>query len=79
MENEKKNGTSALKALFIFVGAVVTIGAVLVVLYSLFKKYFKITFECNSEDCDCFEDDCDCCEPLCYTSDDAIVDEVDAE
>ena len=69
--NENKRYSDGLKALFVVVGAVVTIGAVVAVLYSLFKKYFKITFETGADDCcDCFGDDCDNCEPICYTGDD---------
>jgi len=70
MEDNKKKLSDGLKALFIVVGAIVTIGAVVAVLYSLFKKYFKITFETGADDCcDCFGDDCGC-EPICYCGDD---------
>ena len=67
--NENKRYSDGLKALFIVVGAIVTIGAVVAVLYSLFKKYFKITFETGGDCCDCFGDD-DNCEPICYCGDD---------
>ena len=50
MENKK---CCSLKTIFVIVGAVVSIGALVLVLYTVFKKYFKVTF-----DCDC---DCDCC------------------
>ncbi|MCQ2456997.1 MAG: hypothetical protein MJ096_06550, partial [Clostridia bacterium] len=66
MGNEKKCG--GLKTLFIVIGAVVTVAAVLGVLYSLFKKYFKITFECEDGCCDCFDDECSC-EPVCCCGD----------
>ena len=70
--NCEKRSSDALKALFIVVGAIVTIGAVVAVLYSLFKKYFKITFETGADDCcDCFGDDCGC-EPICYCGDDDL-------
>ncbi len=72
---EKKNCT--LKTIFTVIGALVSIAAVLVVLYTIFKKYCKITFECdgNCEGCDgcdeeCFEEDCDCFEPICCCQDD---------
>lgn len=53
----EKKSSDGLRALFIVVGAVVTIGAVAATLYALFKKYFKITFENDCGDCcDCFED-----------------------
>lgn len=74
MNCENKRCSDALKALFIVVGAIVTIGAVVAVLYSLFKKYFKITFETGADDCcDCFGDDCSC-EPICYCGDDDDLD-----
>lgn len=63
MENKKKLA-DGLKALFIVVGAVVTIAAVLITLYNIFKKYFKISFECNTGNVyDCFDGACDDCEP----------------
>lgn len=74
---ENKKASDGLRALFVIVGAVVTIGAVVAVLYSLFKKYFKITFETGSDDCDCFGEDCTC-EPVCYCGcDDEDCDEAD--
>ncbi len=73
---ENKKASDGLRALFIIVGAVVTIGGIIALLYSLFKKYFKITFETGSDDCcDCFGEDCDC-EPVCYCGCD---DETDAD
>ena len=74
---ENKKGSDALKGLFIVVGAIVTIGAVVAVLYGLFKKYFKLTFETGADDCcDCFGDDCGC-EPICYCVEDDIDDTED--
>ncbi len=68
---EKK---SSLKTLFAIIGALVSIAAVVVVLYTIFKKYCKITFECdgNCDGCDeeCFEEDCDSYEPICCCQDD---------
>ena len=42
MEDNKKKLSDGLKALFIVVGAVVTIAAIAITLYNIFKKYFKI-------------------------------------
>ena len=78
-ENGKK-GSDTLKGLFVIVGAIVTIGAVLAVLYGLFKKYFKVTFEYDTDSCDdCFDDDCDNCEPVCYCNDQQDEDSDDDE
>ena len=52
---ENKN---TLKTFFIIVGAVVSIGAIIAVLYTVFKKYFKVTFECDDCDCDCCDGEC---------------------
>lgn len=53
---EKKR--SSLSTFFIIIGAIVSIGAVLVMLYTFFKKYFKITFECDGDDdTECFDDE----------------------
>ena len=69
--NKEKKSSEALKALFIIVGAVVTVGTVIMVLYSLFKKYFKITFECSNDDCDdYFDDEYEDYEPICCCEDD---------
>ena len=58
---ETKSPTlSALKVVFIIVGAFVTIGTLAIVAYKLFKKYCNVTFECDCDDCDC-----DCCEGEC--------------
>ena len=58
MEN-KKSTFDALKVVFIVVGAVVTIGTLAILAYKLFKKHFKVTFECDGENfCDdCFPED----------------------
>lgn len=47
----------ALKVVFIIIGAVVSIGALVAVAYTVFKKYFQVTFECDGDCCDC-EDEC---------------------
>ncbi len=52
---ENKN---TLKTFFIIVGAVVSIAAIFAVLYTVFKKYFKVTFECDDCDCDCCDEGC---------------------
>lgn len=68
MENKK---CCSLKTFFVIIGAVVSIGALIVVLYTVCKKYFKITFDCDGEceGCDgceeCFEEDCETYEPIC--------------
>lgn len=80
MENKKN---CSLKAIFTIIGAVVSIAALCIVLYNVFKKYFKITFVCDG-DCDCcdgccdeecFEDDCEGYEPICCCQDDEEADE----
>ncbi len=73
MKRERTTG-DVLKLIFVIVGAVVSIAALAAVVYTVFKKYFKVTFECDGEcdDCDecgCFDDrDSDDCEPT-YTED----------
>ena len=69
MENKK---CCSLKTIFMIIGAIVSIAAVIVVAYTIFKKYFKITFDCdgNCENCDgcdeeSFEEDCENYEPIC--------------
>lgn len=57
--SEKKTGV--LRTIFIIVGIVVTLAAAALVVYKVFKKYFKITFECG--DANICEDDCFCDEP----------------
>ena len=54
----EKNKRSSLSTFFIIIGAVVSIGAILVMLYTFFKKYFKISFECDGDgDTECFDDE----------------------
>ena len=65
--NEKR--TDALRVIFIIVGVVVSIGALVAVAYTLFKKYFKVTFECDGDCCDC---DCDDCMHDCEDEDEEL-------
>ena len=74
MENKK---CCSLKTIFMIIGAIVSIAAVIVVAYTIFKKYFKITFDCDGNCADCdgcdeeyFEDECEAYEPICCCQDD---------
>ena len=70
---EKKS--SVVKVVLITVGVIAAIGAILAVLYTLFKKYFTITFECGDcENCDedCFDDELAFDEPICCEADDIL-------
>ena len=63
-----------LKGIFITVGVLASLAALLAVAYTLFKKYFKITFECDDdcEECGCCCDECDedsVVEPICCCDD----------
>jgi len=81
MGNKKNH---SLRTFFVIIGAIVSIGAILVVLYAILKKYFKITFACE-DDCDC----CDCCdcdecfeeeanyEPICCCHEDCVEEAVE--
>ena len=64
---EKRN--DALKVIFTIIGVIVSVGALLAVAYALFKKHFKVTFDCDGDccDCDCEED----IEPICCCEDEA--------
>lgn len=71
MKNEKGMGET-LKVIFIIIGALVSLTALAAVVYTVFKKYFQVTFECDG-DCD----DCDDCfdeeenyEPICCCEND---------
>lgn len=77
---EKK--TSVVKVVLITLGVIAAVGATLAVLYTLFKKYFTVTFECGDcENCDedCFEDDLTFDEPICCCEEDDILEEPVAE
>ena len=70
---EKK--TSVVKVVLITLGVIAAVGATLAVLYTLFKKYFTITFECGDcENCDedCFDDELAFDEPICCEADDIL-------
>ena len=54
VEEKKSN---PLKVVLIIIGAIVAVGATAAVVYTVFKKYFTITFECSG-DCDNCEEDC---------------------
>ena len=67
-----KKENDSLKTVFTVIGVIAAIAAVAVAAYVLFKKYFKITFECDGDcgdecDCDgCFvENDDSDFEPIC--------------
>lgn len=45
-----------LKTIFVIIGAVVSIAALVAVLYTVFKKYFQVSFECDGDCCDCGEE-----------------------
>ncbi len=73
MKNEKCTG-EVLKVIFIVIGVVVSLAALAAVAYTIFKKYFQITFECDGDCCDCdncFEDE-ETYEPICCCEDDDI-------
>ena len=70
---KENKSTSALKVVFIIIGALVSIAALALVIYTVFKKYFQVTLDCDNCDCDCGDceecclfdgccdcDDCDC-------------------
>ena len=60
-----------MKAILIVIGAIVAVSGIVMALYSMFKKYFKVTFECgNVCDDDCFDDENEDYEPLCFCEDD---------
>ena len=74
---EKKS--SVVKFVLITVGVIAAIGAILAVLYTLFKKYYTVTYECGDcENCeeDCFEDDLSFDEPICCEEDDILAEPV---
>ena len=53
-----KKNTDIVKVIFTVIGVIVSIGAIAVLVYNVFKKYFKVTFECDG-DCDSCDEDCD--------------------
>lgn len=74
MKNENRDGL--LKTLFVVIGAVVSIAALAALAYTLFKKYFQVTFECEGDggiedDEDPFAEDGDMpFEPICCCDED---------
>lgn len=72
MKKERTTG-DILKVVFVVIGALVSIGALVAVVYTVFKKYFQVTFECDGDCCDC--DDCfadeEVYEPVCCCEDGA--------
>lgn len=68
----KRSTGETLKIIFVIIGAVVSIGALVAVAYTVFKKYFQVTFECDGDcgDCDdCFADEDVEFEPICCCED----------
>ena len=73
----KENKTyDALKVVLIIIGALVSIGALVAVAYTVFKKYFEVTFDCDDCCCDCGDcpeccsfEECECIEPECCCCD----------
>lgn len=64
----KKSTGEVLKVFFVIVGVVVSLSALVAVAYTVFKKYFQVTFECDGdcEDCDdCFGEEEGDFEPIC--------------
>ncbi len=75
MKKERSTG-ELLKVILIVIGAVVSIGALVAVAYNVFKKYFRVTFECDGDCCDCddcFEDE-EVYEPICCCEEDEDID-----
>jgi len=73
------------KGIFLAIGVIVSLAALAAVAYAIFKKYFKVTFECDGDCCDC-EDECFCeeedFEPICCCEDgegECCCEECDAE
>ena len=48
MRNNDRTG-EFLKTLFVIIGVIASISALALVAYSLFKKYFQVTFDCGDE------------------------------
>lgn len=75
---ENKNNT--LKTLFIIVGAIVCVGTAAALVYTFFKKHFKVTFECDGCDgCDEFADDVENYEPICCCEEEEAADPAEDE
>lgn len=74
--NIEKKESNGLRTLLVIIGAVVSLAAIFAALYMFFKKYFKISFECDDDldECDCngcfVEEDDKRYEPICDLTDD---------
>ncbi len=65
-----ENKNSTLKTLFIVIGAIVCLGTAAALVYTFFKKHFKVTFDCDGCDCcDDFEEEEENFEPICCCCD----------
>lgn len=79
---KKENSSCTLKGIFVVIGALVSLAALAVVVYTIFKKYFKVTFECDGgcDGCDeCFCDEDEFCDPICCDDEDDTDEDEDAE
>ena len=76
MKNENRDGL--LKTLFAVIGALVSLAVLIALAYTLFKKYFQVTFECEGDggiedDGDPFAEDEDMpFEPICCCDDEDV-------
>ncbi|MBQ4354331.1 MAG: hypothetical protein IJC71_05495 [Clostridia bacterium] len=78
----KKSTGETLKVIFVIIGALVSIGALVAVCYTVFKKYFQVTFECDGDCCDCdecFADEDEEFEPICCCEEEECCDCCDCE
>ena len=46
---KEKSTIETLKVIFVVIGAVVSLAALAAVVYTIFKKYFQVTFECDGD------------------------------
>ena len=71
---EGRRAGEFLKILFVIIGAAVSVAAIAAVAYTLFKKYFQVTFDCDGDaddDDDYFTDEEDKdFEPICCCEED---------
>lgn len=62
---EVERKSNVLKGVLITVGVIVAVAAAAAVVYTILKKYFTITIECDDCDCDleeCCDDELCCCD-----------------
>ncbi len=64
MCKKQEKQVSVVKIAVISAGIVIAAAAAMAVLYRLFTKHFKITFDCG-DDCCCGDSDCDVCGSEC--------------